>query len=63
MVRNVRNFIFSIGILGGALLKYLKDHGSKCSPRDLIHMCKDAANGMEYLAEQNCIHRYGFCLP
>lgn len=42
---------------GGALLNYLRKHGGKQSKQQLVRMCEDAAAGMAYLAENNCIHR------
>ncbi|KAH9502181.1 hypothetical protein Btru_070318 [Bulinus truncatus] len=41
----------------GALLQFLKNHGSQQTPKQLVQMCVDAASGMEYLEGRNCIHR------
>ncbi|VDI62338.1 tyrosine-protein kinase Fer [Mytilus galloprovincialis] len=44
-------------VAGGALLSYLRKHGKTQSKKQLTKMCEDAANGMAYLENKNCIHR------
>ena len=44
-------------VLGGALLNFLRKRGAEQHPKTLVSMCVDAASGMEYLEEKNCIHR------
>lgn len=42
---------------GGALLDFLRKKGSHQSMKKLCTMAIDACKGMEYLEENNCIHR------
>lgn len=42
---------------GGSLDKYLRDHGVTVSLTQLFFFCLDAAEGMWYLSDRNCIHR------
>lgn len=42
---------------GGALLQFLRKQGKQQTRRQLTQMCVDAANGMAYLENKNCIHR------
>lgn len=44
-------------VSGGSLLAFLRKLGPKQSQKTLINMCKDAASGMAYLEEKNCLHR------
>ena len=44
-------------ITGGSLDKYLENNGDMSSVVDLVKYCLDAARGMEYLHDNNCIHR------
>ena len=43
---------------GGALLDYLRKKGGQQTRRKLCNMAIDACKGMEYLEQNNCIHRY-----
>ncbi|XP_076439221.1 tyrosine-protein kinase Fer-like isoform X2 [Babylonia areolata] len=42
---------------GGALLGFLQTQGKQQTRRQLTQMCVDAASGMAYLQERECIHR------
>ncbi|KAK6022568.1 protein tyrosine kinase [Ostertagia ostertagi] len=43
-------------VKGGALNVYLRGNGDKVSLLEKITMCKGAAQGVEYLHKQSCIH-------
>ncbi|PIO74184.1 SH2 domain protein [Teladorsagia circumcincta] len=43
-------------VKGGALNVYLRGNGDKVSVLEKITMCKGAAQGVEYLHKQSCIH-------
>lgn len=45
-------------IPGGSLLRYLKDYKHALTKKLQIRMCKNAADGMAYLENRRCIHRY-----
>ena len=42
---------------GGIFLHYLRKNGTKLDKKKLIKFSIDAAAGMEYLGNNNCIHR------
>ena len=42
---------------GGALLEFLRKKGSQQGQRKLCTMAIDACKGMDYLEQNNCIHR------
>ena len=42
---------------GGALLEFLRKRSSQHSQKKLCNMAIDACKGMEYLEQNNCIHR------
>lgn len=44
-------------VAGGALLNFLRKQGKNQTKKQLTKMCEDAANGMDYLENKNCIHR------
>ena len=44
-------------VSGGALDSYLVKHAETITVSERIGMCLDAAKGIEYLHEKNCIHR------
>lgn len=44
-------------VAGGALLNFLRKSGKAQTKKQLTKMCEDAANGMAYLENKNCIHR------
>ena len=48
-------------VAGGALLVFLrkmeKNPTLRASPPAMVKMCVDAAAGMAYLEDKNCIHR------
>uniref|UniRef100_A0AC34R5A2 Tyrosine-protein kinase n=1 Tax=Panagrolaimus sp. JU765 TaxID=591449 RepID=A0AC34R5A2_9BILA len=44
-------------VTGGALDSYLAKHGSEISLTERISFSVDAARGLEYLHDKNCIHR------
>ena len=44
-------------VAGGALLSFLRKEGKNQTKKQLTKMCEDAANGMDYLENKNCIHR------
>ena len=43
---------------GGALLDYLRKKGTHQPQKKLCCMAIDACKGMEYLEQNNCIHRW-----
>ena len=42
---------------GGSLDKHLKKNKGKASPEERLRMCAEAARGLAYLHDKNCIHR------
>ncbi|KAL1453201.1 hypothetical protein WDU94_007366 [Cyamophila willieti] len=42
---------------GGSLLTFLRNNAMSLVIKQLLHMCRDAAAGMCYLENKNCIHR------
>ena len=44
-------------VSGGSLDSYLVKHAETITVSERIGMCLDAAKGIEYLHEKNCIHR------
>lgn len=44
-------------VSGGSLLAYLRKRGSKLKLKTLLRMCIDAAAGMKYLEQKQCLHR------
>ena len=43
---------------GGPLLMYLRKNGPSLTTRKKTNICLDVAKGLEYIHENNCIHRY-----
>uniref|UniRef100_A0A0K0DER5 Tyrosine-protein kinase n=1 Tax=Angiostrongylus cantonensis TaxID=6313 RepID=A0A0K0DER5_ANGCA len=43
-------------VKGGSLNVYLKTHGEAVSSSERMSMCKGAAQGVEYIHKQSCIH-------
>ncbi|CAE1317407.1 FER [Acanthosepion pharaonis] len=44
-------------VAGGSLLLFLRKNGRQQTRHQLVLMCENAASGMNFLEEKNCIHR------
>ena len=50
-------YIVTEYITNGCLLSYLKSHGKRLEPSQLLEMCYDVCEGMAFLESHQFIHR------